>query len=318
MTEDAQVSQQMGPATGKISPHSRPALVLSGGGLLGAVQVGVLKALSQAGLRPSMVVGTSVGALNGAFVAFHPDSFGISRLENVWRDLRSSRIFDRNPFRIASTLISRRNCVFRSDLLQNLISDSLVVDDFGATEIPLYVTATDLTQGKKVVFRSGRVSRAVLASTAIPGIFCPVESDNGLLVDGALMANLDLETAVNAGAREIIAVDLTQPTDDFRSGSMTGVLYRSLELLLRQQVQRDIDLFLERANITVIRPQLDHAHTLASFSHISHLIDEGERLGHQLLEECLDHDGHFSCGLVTNETPHSGEMNSAAPRLTAT
>jgi len=302
----AQVSHRMSPATRSISPDSRPALVLSGGGLLGAVQVGVLKALFQAGLRPSMVVGTSVGALNGAFVAFHPDAVGISQLEEVWCDLRASRIFDRNPFRIASTLISRRNCLFRSDLLQDLIRESLVVDDFGGAQVPLYVTATDLNRGKKVVFKDGPVSRAVLASTAIPGLFCPVDSDTGLLVDGALMADLDLETAVNAGAREIVAIDLTQPSGGFRSESIMGVLYRSLELLLRQQVQRDIERFSERARVTVIRPQLDHAHTLASFSHISHLIEEGERLGGQLLEECLDRNGHFSCSLVTNETPLSG------------
>ena len=301
-----QVSHRMSPATRSISPDSRPALVLSGGGLLGAVQVGVLKALFRAGFRPSMVVGTSVGALNGAFVAFHPDAVGISQLEEVWCDLRASRIFDRNPFRIASTLISRRNCLFRSDLLQDLIRESLVVDDFGGAQVPLYVTATDLNRGKKVVFKDGPVSRAVLASTAIPGLFCPVDSDTGLLVDGALMADLDLETAVNAGAREIVAIDLTQPSGGFRSESIMGVLYRSLELLLRQQVQRDIERFSERARVTVIRPQLDHAHTLASFSHISHLIEEGERLGGQLLEECLDRNGHFSCSLVTNETPLSG------------
>lgn len=305
--EGALASQPItSPVAGRIAADSRPALVLSGGGLLGAVQVGVLKALFAAGLRPSMVVGTSVGALNGAFVAFHPDSAGIARLEDVWCDLRASRIFDRNPFRIASTLITRRNCVFRSNLLHDLIRGSLLADDFGAAQIPLYVTATDLTRGEKVVFRDGPVSRAVLASTAIPGLFCPVKTEDALLVDGALMADLDLESAVEAGAREIVAIDLTQPAGGFRSESIMGVLYRSLELLLRQQVQRDIERFSERARITVIRPQLDHAHTLASFSHISHLIDEGERLGQQLLEECLGPDGRFSCGLVTNETPLSG------------
>ena len=79
------------------------------------------------------------------------------------------------------------------------------------------------------------------------------------------------------------------------------VLYRSLELLLQQQVKRDIERFSDRARITVIRPQLDHAHTLASFGHVGHLIEEGERLGRQLLEECVDDEGHLSCGLVTNE-----------------
>ena len=279
----------------------RPALVLSGGGLLGAVQVGVLKALFQGGLRPSMVVGTSVGALNGAFVAFKPDSQGIAELEAVWRDLRMSRVFEQNPLWLAANLITRRNCMFRTNLLQQLVVDSLVSDDFAAAQIPLHVVATDMTKGEKVVFEEGPLSRAVMASCAIPGLFCPVESDGALLVDGGLVANMDLETAVDAGASDILAIDLTQPPDGFKSNSIVKVLYRSLELLLQQQVKRDIERFSDRARITVIRPQLDHAHTLMSFGHISHLIDEGERLGRQLLEECVDDEGHLSCGLVTNE-----------------
>ncbi len=279
----------------------RPALVLSGGGLLGAVQVGVLKALFQGGLRPSMVVGTSVGALNGAFVAFKPDSQGIADLEAVWCDLRMSRVFEQNPLWLAANLITRRNCMFRTNLLQQLVVDSLVSDDFAAAKIPLHVVATDMTKGEKVVFEEGPLSRAVMASCAIPGLFCPVESDGALLVDGGLVANMDLETAVDAGASDILAIDLTQPPDGFKSNSIVKVLYRSLELLLQQQVKRDIERFSDRARITVIRPQLDHAHTLMSFGHISHLIDEGERLGRQLLEECVDDEGHLSCGLVTNE-----------------
>ena len=279
----------------------RPALVLSGGGLLGAVQVGVLKALFRGGLRPSMVVGTSVGALNGAFVAFKPDLVGIAELEAVWRDLRTSRVFEQNPLRLAANLITRRNCMFRTDLLQQLMVDSLVSDDFAAAQIPLRVVVTDMTRGEKVVFEKGSVSRAVIASCAIPGLFCPIESDGALLVDGGLVANMDLETAVNAGASDILAIDLTQPAEGFKSDSIVKVLYRSLELLLQQQVKRDIERFSNRARITVIRPQLDHAHTLASFGHVGHLIDEGERLGQQLLEECVDDEGHLTCGLVTNE-----------------
>lgn len=288
-------------STRLLAKDVRPALVLSGGGILGAVQVGVLKALFQGGLQPSMVVGTSVGALNGAFVAFQPDSAGIAELEAVWRDLRASRIFEQNPLRLAVNLITRRNCMFRTDLLKQLVGDSLVTDDFAAAKIPLRVVATDMTRGEKVVIEEGPVSRAVLASCAIPGLFCPVELDGALLVDGGLVANMDLETAVNAGATDILAIDLTQPPDGFKSDSIIKVLYRSLELLLQQQVKRDIERFSDRARITVIRPQLDHAHTLASFGHVGHLIDEGERLGRQLFEECVDDEGHLTCGLVTNE-----------------
>lgn len=284
----------------KFSVNDRPALVLSGGALLGAVQVGVLKVLIRAGFQPSMVVGTSVGAINGAFLAFHPDSECIAKLEAIWRNLRSSRVFERNLFRMAFTLLSRGNCIFGNDLLRDLIRQTLPVDDFAAARVPLYVVATNLSKGEKVIFHEGSVSDAVLASTAVPGLFCPVEADGDILVDGAIMADLDIETAVRLGAQEILAIDLAQPPSTFRSQNILEVLNRSLDLLLQEQVRRDIERFSSQARITVIRPRLEHAHTLTSFGHISHLIDEGERLGQQLLAGCLDKRGHLSCGLVTN------------------
>lgn len=284
----------------RFAPDNRPALVLSGGALLGAAQVGVLKVLFEAGFQPSLVVGTSVGALNGAFVAFHPDSAGIAKLEAIWRRLRASRVFERNVFRMALTLLSRGPCIFGNDTLKELVCEALPTDDFAGARVPLYITATNLTKGEKTAFHNGRVSDAVLASAAIPGLFCPIECAGDLLVDGALTADLDLETAVELGAKEILAIDLTQPPASFRSNSITEVLNRSLELLLRQQVLRDIERFNSRASITVIRPRLEHGHTLASFGHISHLIEEGERLGRELLESCLDDRGRLSCGLVTN------------------
>lgn len=274
--------------------------MLSGGALLGAVQVGVLKVLFQAGFQPSLVVGTSVGALNGAFIAFHPGADGTTQLERVWRDLRASRIYERNPFRMAATLLSRGNCVFGNDLLRDLVHQSLPSDDFAAAQVPLYVVATNLTKGEKVVFHQGSVSEAVLASTAIPGIFCPVERDGAILVDGAIVAHLDLETAVELGAKEILAIDLSPPSSGFRIQNITGVLNRSLDLLIHEQVRREVARFSSKARITVIRPRLEHAHTLSSFSHVSHLIEEGERLGRQLLESCLDGRGRLRCGVVTN------------------
>ncbi len=282
------------------SLNDRPALVLSGGGLLGALQVCVLKVLFQAGLQPSMVVGTSVGALNSAFVAFHPDGAHIDQLEETWRNLRASRVLSRNVFRMAFTLLARRKCIFGNDLLRELVCKMLPRDDFAATSIPLYLVATNLSRGEKVVFQEGRVSDAILASTAIPGLFCPQEVDGDVLVDGGIVADLDLETAVNQGAKDILAIDLTQPPTNFRPRNILDVLNRSLESMLREQVRRDIEHFSSQARITVIRPQLEHGHSLASLGHISHLIDEGERLGWQLLKGCLDKRGRLDCGLVTN------------------
>jgi NTE family protein len=285
----------------RFSADERPALVLSGGALLGAVQVGVLKVLFQAGFRPSLVVGTSVGALNGAFVAFHPKDGAIEQLEAIWHDLRASRVFGRNPLRMAYTLLNRGNCIFGNDLLEKIVCRELPVDDFAAAKVPLYLTAANLTKGEKVVFQEGPVSRAVLASTAVPGLFCPVESGGDLLVDGGLVANLDIETAIRAGAKEILAIDLTGLADSYQSSNILGVLNRSMEILLREQVQRDIERFSTEVRITVVRPQFQHQHTISSFTHISHLIEKGESLGRRLVDECLDARGRLEGGIVTDE-----------------
>ena len=202
---------------------------------------------------------------------------------------------------MAATFLNRGNCIFGNEALQRLLSRHLATDDFKATRVPLHIVATDLKRGEKVVLENGQVSTAVVASAAIPGLFCPVTRGGRQLVDGGLIADMDLDTAVRLGAEDIVAIDLTQPASSFRSGNILEVFNRSLEVLLREQVRRDIERFSHQARITVIRPQLDHAHTLASFSHISHLIEEGERLGRQLLDRCLDGEGRLTCGLITNE-----------------
>lgn len=287
--------------TTKCAPVSgHPALVLSGGAILGALQVGILKALFQAALTPSLIIGTSAGALNGAFIAFHPDSAGVEKLERIWRNVRASAIFNRNPFHMAHTLLSRKNCVFGNDYLHSLVHRQLPVDDFNASHIPLYVTATDLTSGEKRIFHRGKVSDAVLASTAIPGLFCPVEIDGRTYVDGAIMANLDLETAVDLGAKEILAIDVSGPHLSFRADNILGVLTRSLDLMMREQVRRDLERLSSHARIAVIHPQLDHEHPITAFPHVPHLIEEGERLGRQLLGRCLDRRGGLRPGLVVN------------------
>lgn len=276
-----------------------PTLVLSGGGAMGALQAGVLRVLMRHGFQPGRIVGTSVGALNGAFLAFHPSLNGVDRLVEIWRGLESDRFIHFNPVRIAFRLASRQLYLFKNDFLQRLIDEHTVEDDFAAAQLPLYITATNLQTGRKRVFSEGPVSQAVLASTAIPGAFAPVEIDGHTYLDGGVIANLDLETAVELGAREILAIDLSHCFELPEPSSVIGVLTRTVDIVMRERVQRDMELLGRKARITLIQPEINEGPGVGDLSHVSRLIERGEAFGEQIVGRCFDGRGRLRPGVVS-------------------
>src|SRR3990172_6497591 len=276
-----------------------PTLVLSGGGAMGALQAGVLRVLVRRGFRPGRIVGTSVGALNGAFLAFYPSVTGVERLAEIWRGLESERFIHFNPVRIAFRLASRQLNLFGNEFLQRLIAEHTVEDDFAAAQLPLYITATNLQTGRKRVFSEGPVSQAVLASTAIPGAFAPVEIDGQTYLDGGVIANLDLETAVELGAREILAIDLSHCFELPEPSSVIGVLTRTVDIVMRERVLSDMELLGRKARITLIQPEINEGPGVGDLSHVSRLIERGEAFGEQIVGRCFDGRGRLRPGVVS-------------------
>jgi NTE family protein len=281
-----------------IASPDGPALVLSGGGALGALQAGLLRALFRTGFRPSMVVGTSAGAINGAFLAFHPDAAGADELVEIWRSLRSRQIFAFSPMRIALQLFSGQLCLARSDLLKSLIADHAPIDDFAATAVPLYITTTNLTQARKEVFHAGAISRAVLASAAIPGLFCPVEIDHDLHVDGGVIANLDIETAYHLGATEIVAIDLSRCLDGRRPNNIPSLLMQTLDVVQHHRVDVATKAIAGRVRLTLVQPNPDEGFMLGSLASVDRLVREGEELGDAVVSLCMRPDGTLEPGMI--------------------
>ena len=278
--------------------HEGPALVLGGGGAMGALQVGILRILIRHGFRPSRIVGTSVGALNGAFLAFYPDAAGVERLAEIWRGLENERFINFNPVRVAYRLASRQLSLFSNEFIRRLIAEHTVVDDFAASQVPLHITATNLATGRKHVFSEGSVSQAVLASTAIPGVFSPVEIDGQAYVDGGVVANLDLETAVELGAREILAIDLSHCFEAPEPTHAISVLTRTVDIVMRDRVERDVAFLSRSARITLIQPEIEEGPGVGELRHVSRLIERGEAFGEQIVDQCFDRRGRLLPGVI--------------------
>jgi NTE family protein len=239
-----------------IAAHAgpKPALVLGGGGAFGIVQAAYIQAAFELGFRPSLVVGTSVGALNGAWVALHPDEPG-SLLE-IWQTLHRRRVLRSNPLALAMRAARRRGGIFRNDLVSSLLSTHIGNASFSDTEIPLAVVATNLSQGYKHVFGVGRLAPAIMASTSIPGLFEPVRLNGDLFVDGSVTASVDLATAVEMGATEILAVDLTPRAEPAAPRTSIGVLRQTFGIFA-QSTTIAMEQFAQRLMPTcVIRPDL--------------------------------------------------------------
>lgn len=159
------------------------AFVLSGGGSLGAVQAGMLEALLERDIVPGVLVGTSIGAANAAFLAAEPTLPRAQALSDLWRSLTSREIFPLGPVRTLRALF-KDGSLFATAPLRRLIERNSPYSSIERALVPLRIVATDFVDGAEVVFDSGPVADAVLASTALPGVFPPHRVSGRLYLDG--------------------------------------------------------------------------------------------------------------------------------------
>jgi NTE family protein len=218
-------------------PLEKPvAFVLGGGGSLGAMQVGMLEALAEHAIVPDLVVGTSVGAINGAVLAADPQG-AAHRLAHSWSRLDPSRVFPHSVIGPLRALRKRHNHLVSEAGLANILNENLPSGaTFDDLAVPLRVVTTDAATGEAVVISSGPLVPALLASAAIPGIFPPVERDGHFLYDGGLVANLPVRQAVEAGAKSLVLLDCTFPGHPpIAPGTLAQTVLFAATVVLRQQ-----------------------------------------------------------------------------------
>jgi NTE family protein len=182
------------------------AFALSGGGNLGPMQAGTVVALMEAGIRPDLLVGTSVGALNAAFLASRPGRTGADELMAAWAGLRRRQAVRISVLGAFGGFLGFRSHLLSDQSLRQLIRAWIPIERIEDARIPLAVTATDALTGECVLFTSGPTEEALVASAAIPGLFPTVAIDGRWLVDGSLSANQPIRQAQQLGAEEIYVI----------------------------------------------------------------------------------------------------------------
>jgi NTE family protein len=209
------------------------AFVLGGGGVLGASEVGMLQALLEAGILPDLVVGTSVGALNGVLVAADPSIATVGRLTELWGAIGESDVLGGSLFGRLGTLARSRTHLHDSEPLRRLLAEALPVERIEQLTIPFQCVAASIERAAGHWFTSGPIVPAVLASAAVPGLLPPVEIDGEHFIDGGIVHSIPVGRAVSLGAQRVyvlhvgrIETPLTVPTRPWEVGLVAFELAR--------------------------------------------------------------------------------------------
>lgn len=242
-------------------------IALGGGAVLGAVHVGVLKALEEKNVKINAICGTSAGAIVAALYAFGKTPAQIEKIvvEFEWKKL--------------SSLTLSKYGVLSNDKIGEIIKLNIGDKKFKDANIPLGMIATDITTGEKVVLDKGSVADAVVASTCIPGIFIPVEIGGRFLVDGGIVENVPLSCLKNKDVDYLIGVDLVPERSYKKPENVIEVLYNSFNFLVRVNKKAQT----KEADLT-IKPDLTE-YNAVDMSQIKELIDLGYEETKKIIKE---------------------------------
>lgn len=186
--------------------RARTAFVLGGGGSAGAYEVGMLRALVEAGIEPDLVVGTSVGAVNGAVFAADPGPERVRRLESVWTGLDAGGVFSGSLMTRVGTALRTRTHFHSNELLRAMLEDALGEIEFAQLQVPFQCVAASIERAAEAWFFEGPVVPAVLASSAVPGLLPPVEHRGEHFLDGGLVDSVPVGRAMELGAERIFVL----------------------------------------------------------------------------------------------------------------
>ena len=294
------------------------AFVLSGGGNLGAVQVGMLQALADRGVVPDLLVGTSVGAINAAFLAAGPSPARIEALADVWSRIGRRDVFPTSPFSAVRAVAGRSNSFVDPRPLRRLLEQFVTYGRIESAAWPLAVVATDVTTGMEVVLRHGDVVDAVMASAAIPSVFPPVELDGHTLMDGGVVNNTAISVAGSLGADTVYvlptgyACALPEPP-----GTALGMALHAVSLAIQRRLISDVGVWQSRCTLRVVPPLCPVSVAPTDFSQSADLIARARTSTRRWLDRPLPADQTSYLALHVHESYESHESVRGTRELAA-
>lgn len=287
------------------------AFVLSGGASLGAIQVGMLRALYERGVVPDVIVGTSAGALNGAFIASRPPTVATAdALAEVWRGLRRGQAFPLNPLTGLLGFLGARAHLVPDSGLRRLIAHHIEHERLEELPIPLHVVAVDVISGEELRLSRGPVLDVILASAAIPGVLAPVRWEDRTLMDGGVANNTPISHAVDLGVQRIYVLPTGHACalDEPPGGALAMALH-AISLLTQRRLIDDIERHADDARLIVLPPPCPLRITPIDFGHADELI--GQAL-HDA-REFLDSGGEERPPIRMRMHRHSQALEEAEP-----
>jgi NTE family protein len=213
------------------------------------------RALIEAGFIPDVISAVSVGALNGAVLAQDPSVQGVERLEGIWRSADARDLFPGNHLQKAVAALRRRDHICDNAGLQRLIDDNVRVEVFEDLKVPFHVTVAEMMTGTLRVYRTGRLRPVLLATTALPGIFSPVEINGVLMVDGGIGSNIPTGPAVAARSQRLFVLDVSRPMEHKVPTTPLGMMIHSLNMTRYLGARRDLETALDVGAILLPRPE---------------------------------------------------------------
>ena len=246
----------------------------------------MLQALVEAGIAPDLVVGASVGAINGVHFAATPNASGVAALADIWRRIGRGDVFPVSVTRSIRALLEGGTSLVSPKGLRSLLDGHLPCDALEHTTVPVHVVASDFVSGEEIVLSRGSAVEAILASTAIPAIFPPVKFGDTYLVDGGIANNTPVTVAVRLGARRVIVL----PTGfscrgDPIARNAIGVALHSLNLLIARQLVSDLERVDRDIEQHVIPPLCPMSRSADDFSGTDELIERAAKSTRSWLEQ---------------------------------
>ncbi len=263
------------------------AVVLSGGGSRGALQVGALLALVEEGLQPDLLVGTSIGAVNAVTLALHGfNQVGVARLAQAWREAVVLNLLPANFFRLTLRAMLRQadNTPaqrIREFFIRHGISEELRFGDLHSPRV--LVVSADLNTGRPVLHgldSQEKVLDGLLLSSCLPPWFSPVRRGGSYQMDGAVVSNLPVEPALQAGATEIVALDVLDIGEFAAHTGGTGEFIDQMAYAMeRREVELELEIARQRGvSVRYIPLPANPRVLIWDFQHSEALMAEGDRL----------------------------------------